>query len=91
MSRRARDETLSAEFGRRLRRFREEAGLSQEQLAHAAGVHRTYVGHVERGETTPTLYSIVRLANALSIAAGELVNGLTPGATRPRKASATKR
>jgi transcriptional regulator with XRE-family HTH domain len=81
---------LAAEFGRRLRRFREDAGLSQEQLAHLAGVHRTYVGHVERGETTPTLYSIVRLANALSIKAGELVDDLTPGETRPRRGNANR-
>ena len=65
--------------------------MSQEQLAHEAGVHRTYVGHVERGETTPTLYSIVRLAEALSIEAGELVNGLSPGKTRQRRGDAEKK
>lgn len=52
--------------------------MSQERLADAAGVHRTYVGHVERGETTPTLYSIVRFAKALDLDASDLVRGLSP-------------
>jgi transcriptional regulator with XRE-family HTH domain len=76
MSRRARDAKIAAEFGDRLRSLRQEAGLSQERLAEVAGVHRTYVGHVERGETTPTLYSIVRFAAALDRDAGELVTGI---------------
>lgn len=76
MSRRARDTKIAAEFGDRLRSLRQEAGMSQEKLAEVAGVHRTYVGHVERGETTPTLYSIVRLAAALDRDAGELVAGI---------------
>jgi len=79
VARRARDEKVAAEFGRRLRKLREEAGLSQERLAEEAGVHRTYVGHVERGETTPTLYSIVRFAVALGFDdAAELVAGIRP-------------
>jgi transcriptional regulator with XRE-family HTH domain len=78
VARRARDAKLAAEFGTRLRDLRTKAGLSQEQLADVAGVHRTYVGHVERGETTPTLYSIVRFATALKLDASDLVRGLRP-------------
>lgn len=78
MARRARDEKVAAEFGQRLRSLRQEAGLSQERLAEVAGVHRTYVGHVERGETTPTLYSIVRFAAALDRDAADLVTGIRP-------------
>lgn len=55
---------------------REVARISQETLGELAGVHRTYVGHLERGEVNPTLYSIVRVATALEIDAGELVKGL---------------
>lgn len=77
MARRPRDPELAAAFGRRLRALREAAGYSQEALAERAAVHRTYVGHVERGETTPTLYSIVRFAEALDEDAGALVAGLT--------------
>jgi transcriptional regulator with XRE-family HTH domain len=76
-TRRARDAKVVAEFGKRLRRLRLAAGWSQEQMAAAAGVHRTYVGHIERGETSPTLYSILRFARALDIEPGDLVNGLT--------------
>ncbi len=40
---------------------RTELGLSQEQLAHRSGVHRTFVGHIERGEVNPTLSSLCLL------------------------------
>jgi ribosome-binding protein aMBF1 (putative translation factor) len=76
--RRERDAKVVAEFGRRLRRLRLAEGWSQERMAQAAGVHRTYVGHIERGETSPTLYSIIRFADALDLEPGELVNGLVP-------------
>lgn len=68
------------EFGERVRRFREamDPFVSQERLADLAGVHRTYVGHVERGEVNPTLWTIVRLAAVLGVDAGELVQGLRP-------------
>ena len=49
-------------LGLRLRQLRIEHGVtSQEQLAHLAGVHRTYVGRVERGETGVTVESLVKL------------------------------
>lgn len=76
MPRRARDQALATQFGERVRLLREQANLSQEALADVAGVHRTYVGRVERGEATPTLYSLVRLATALSVDPGDLVRGL---------------
>jgi transcriptional regulator with XRE-family HTH domain len=47
-------------------------------LAAQAALHRTYVGHVERGETSPTLYNIVRLAAALGVDPADLVKGLRP-------------
>lgn len=52
--------------------------MSQERLAERAGVHRTFVGHVERAESNPTLTTIVRLAAALEIDPAELVRGLRP-------------
>ena len=52
-------------FARVLRQHRLERGLSQEALAEAAGVHRNYVGLVERGELTPTVEVAKRIADAL--------------------------
>jgi len=55
------------QFGRRMRLVREEKGISQEDLAALAGVHRTYVGGIERGERNPTLLTIHKLAKALEV------------------------
>ena len=54
-------------FGQRDRARRYELGLSQEALAEAAGMHRTYVGSRERGERNVALLNIVRLAEALEL------------------------
>lgn len=54
-------------FGERVRGLRERAGLSQEALAAKAGIHRTYMGGVERGERNICLRNIVRLAAALGV------------------------
>ncbi|WP_454051405.1 helix-turn-helix domain-containing protein [Cellulomonas sp. Marseille-Q8402] len=58
---------LQAEVGRRVRRIRTERGISQEELAGAVGVHRTYLGGVERGERNLTLRSVERLADRLGV------------------------
>ena len=67
------------EFGERVRACRVERGLSQEALADAADLHRTYVGSVERGERNVALLNILRIAVALGIDAADLVGGLTVG------------
>ena len=54
-------------FGKRVRRLRKQAGLSQEGLAEAAGLHRTYVSSIERGQRNVGLDNIVRLARALQV------------------------
>lgn len=56
---------LQRAFGRNLRRYREERGLSQEALADLLGMHRTYVGGVERGERNLTLKSVEKIAGLL--------------------------
>ena len=64
------------QFGRRVRTRREELGISQERLAEIAGLHRNYVGSLERGERNVALQNILRLASALKVDPGELVSGL---------------
>lgn len=60
-------------FGARVRALRERAGISQEALADRAGLHRTYVGSVERGERNISLANIHRLADALGVPPSELL------------------
>ncbi len=64
------------EFGGRVRSHRARLGFSQEQLAEASGLHRTYVGSVERGGRNVTLVNILHLAKGLGIDAAELVRDL---------------
>ena len=69
-------DALHLAFGERVRAARRSAGISQEKLGELAGLHRTYIGHVERGEVNPTLTSITRIAGALAVDPGVLVSGL---------------
>lgn len=63
-------------FGDRVRARRQELGLSQEALAHQAGIARAYIGSLESGGRNPSLDNIARLASALGSDAGDLVRGL---------------
>ncbi|WP_411383271.1 helix-turn-helix domain-containing protein [Pseudomonas sp. L7] len=56
-----------------LRKMRTALDLSQEDLAHAAGLHRTYVGSVERGERNISIDNIERLAMALGVSSSKLL------------------
>lgn len=60
-------------FARNLKRLRLAAGLSQEELALRAGLHRTYVGSAERGERNVSLRAIEQLADALGVAPADLL------------------
>ena len=64
--------SVKSRFGTRLRQLRDERGYSQEELAERAGLHRNYVGGVERGERNVALENIVKLAKALAIKPGDL-------------------
>lgn len=63
-------------FGRRIRELREARGLSQEKLADLAGIHRTYMSSVERGERNVGLDNIFAIANALEISPARLFEEL---------------
>lgn len=60
-------------FALNLRKTREQLGMSQEALADAAGLHRTYVGSVERGERNISIDNIDRLAVALNVSPASLM------------------
>jgi transcriptional regulator with XRE-family HTH domain len=64
------------ELGRRIRARRTAMGLSQEQLGHRAGLHRTYIASLESGERNPGLHTLVKLALGLGIDVADLVRGL---------------
>jgi transcriptional regulator with XRE-family HTH domain len=66
-------EKILIKFGEKVRDLRKERGLSQEQLAHVAGVHRTYIGMIERAEKNITLINIEKIAIALGIPINELL------------------
>jgi transcriptional regulator with XRE-family HTH domain len=60
-------------FGEKLRAIRLKAGVSQEKLADIAGLHRTYVSTVERGQKNVSLQNIEKFAEALDVSMAELM------------------
>lgn len=65
--------TLGHMLGDELKKAREAAGLTQEQLAFKAGVHRTYVSLLERDRKSPTLDVLFRICKALGVPASRIV------------------
>lgn len=59
-------------FGHRVRELRKNRGLSQEAMAALAGVDRSYMGHIERGEKNITLTKIYQISDALEIDVADL-------------------
>lgn len=58
---------INEEVGFNIRRIREENGLSQEELATLAGLHRAYIGQIERGEKNIGLKNLEKIAKALNV------------------------
>ena len=63
---------LKSLLGRAIKTRRTSLGISQEELAHRAGLHRTYVSDLERGARNPSIESIEKLAHALQISISKL-------------------
>jgi len=61
-------------LGTNVRRLREAKGWSQEEYADRAGIHRTYVSDIERGRRNPTVTVVEKLAKALAVKAGALLD-----------------
>lgn len=66
---------LRLQFATRIREARLSLGLSQEALADACGLHRTYIGSVERGERNISIDNIERIAVSLGVAPSKLLEG----------------
>lgn len=64
---------IQRNFGRVLRDFRDDAGISQERLANDSGLHKNYVGEIERGLKSPSLKTITALASTLGVLPSELL------------------
>lgn len=70
---------IARAFGQRVRSLRIEKGVSQEELADRCGVHRTYMGRIERGETNITLTNIHKVARGLGVSPASLLNEAESG------------
>ncbi|MFN0143960.1 MAG: helix-turn-helix transcriptional regulator [Mycobacterium sp.] len=79
----ARDPMLRR-LGVYLRSVREQHGWSQEEFAHRCGVHRTYVGSVERGEYNITLLTLRRITEALGVSMLDAIRHGIPDSPRKR-------
>jgi transcriptional regulator with XRE-family HTH domain len=66
-------DSINTRFGKKVREERHKLGLSQEALAEKAGVHRTYIGMIERAEKNITLENIEKIAKALGVSIEVLV------------------
>ncbi|MEG1865158.1 MAG: helix-turn-helix transcriptional regulator [Alistipes sp.] len=64
---------ILVDFGLNIQRLRKARGLSQEKLAELAGLHRTYIGMIERAEKNLTLLNIVKIAQALKVSVATLL------------------
>lgn len=67
---------LLVRLGQRVRTLRKQQGLSQEDLAERSGLHRTYIGGIERGERNVAVLNLVQVATGLGVSVSQLMDGL---------------
>jgi transcriptional regulator with XRE-family HTH domain len=75
---------IAKEFGKNVLAARRRADISQEELSFRAGLHRTEIGQLERGNRDPKVSTLIKLSGALSLPPGDLLKGMawTAGAMR---------
>ena len=74
---------LTREFGTLVKRLRLEKGLSQERLGEMCGLHRNYIGAIERAERTPSIVSADKLARALGTSLSNIFREVEGGMDKP--------
>lgn len=67
------DNSILVVFGKNVQKYRKKLNISQEKLAEYAGLHRTYIGMVERAERNITLVNMEKIAKALKVEIKDLV------------------
>lgn len=75
---------IARAFGKALAEARKKAGLTQEELANRSAVHRTQVGLLEHGKSSPQLETVIRLAGGIGIEPSALIPPITWQPPRPR-------
>lgn len=70
------EKNVNKDFGRRVAELRKQAGFSQEKFAFQCNIDRTYIGTIERGEKSPTLNTINKIAQALNMPLYQLFENL---------------
>ena len=80
------NESLLKALAAEIKSLRTGLGVSQEELAHRAGLNRTFIGRLEVAQTQPSLTVLFQLANALEVDAAELVANITKRAKKERSA-----
>jgi transcriptional regulator with XRE-family HTH domain len=68
--------SLSEQFGRLVREWRTQRGLSQEGFAYRCGIHRTYMTHIEQGSKMPSIQVVARIARGFEVEISELFGEL---------------
>lgn len=82
------DASVAAAFGDVVKQQRLAAGISQEALAYSAQVERSYFGRIERGQSQPTLFVLLKVAAALGVEGSALVEEVERALTSPRRDAA---
>ena len=85
---------LQVILGKRIREFRSKTGFSQESFADHCGLHRTYMGGIERGERNLTIQTVLTVSRGLGLTMSALLSGIEKrldAVEHPRKAAPTVR